>query len=253
VTPLWTREPEAGSNRDANVFLVCFGANIREDVPLAASRFGIPDRRSAELVDVREHDRASAPEWFDGWRSGALRAVAELQLGPALSELDAADRCFTLEVSLPEPSDLGYLQAAWALARWLVARGATIVLDVHAGRYLRGASMAAPDAEFDVQREVSLILEADSDEPEAEQILHTRGLRKFGRPDIVSRCDPSDAEMFGAIIWELADGMAHGFLPQLPRHGVDLDEDTTLYLVEDSDGEYEELLGLNNDARLLEA
>jgi hypothetical protein len=251
VVPLWAREPASKSEREAQVLLVVFAQSLRDDVPLSAGRFGIPDKRSAELVDVREHERASAPEWFDGWRSGALRSIAEDDLGSALSDLDAADRCFTLEASLTEPPDLGYLQATWAVARWLVARGATVVLDVHAGRYLRGASLPEPDASFDVRRELNLIFETEPSEPGGGHILHTRGLRKFARPDVVSVCDPKDVELFADIVWQLADGMAQGFLPALPRHGVDVDEDTTLYLVEDEQGAYAELLGLNNDARVL--
>lgn len=250
--PLWPREHSTQSDREAHVFLVCFAADLRDDVPLSASRFGIPDRRSLEAFDVREHDRATTPEWFDGWRSDALRTVAESDLGPALSDLDAADRCITLEATLAEPGDLGYLQAAWGLARWLVERGATVVLDAHAGRYSRGTSLPPADSEFDVRREVSLIFETEPDEGAPGHILHTRGLRKFGRPDIVTLCKPAEVQVLSEILWELADGMAQGFLPALPRQGVDVDDETTLYLVEDPDREYEELLGLNNDARLLE-
>lgn len=252
VVPLWTRDPEAGSDRVAHVLLVCFASSLRDDVALSASRFGIPDKRSVELFEVREHVHSADPAWFDGWRSDALRSIAESDLGEALAELDAADRCVTLEVSLPEPADLGYLQAAWGLARWLVERGASVVLDVHAGRYLRGASLAAADADFEVRRELSVILESEPNEPGSGHILHTRGLRKFGRPDLVTLCDPEDAEAIAGLFWEIAEGMARGFLPALPRHGLDVDDETTFYLVEDRDHAFAELLGLNNDARVLE-
>lgn len=250
--PLWPRDLSTRSEREAHVFLVCFGVSFSNDVPLSANRFGIPDKRSAAAYDVREHDRAANAAWFDGWRSGALRMVAESDLGTSLADLDAAEHCFTLEGVFVEPTDLGYLQAAWGLARWLVARGATVVLDAHAGRFVSGASLPPSEAELDVRREVNLIFETEPHQAAGGHILHTRGLRKFGRPDIVTICDEDEVEALSGIIWELADGMARGFLPELPRHGVDVDEETALYLVEDVDREYEELLALDNDARLLE-
>jgi hypothetical protein len=250
--PLWTRDSALDSEREAHVMLVCFAAGpLRDDVPFVASQFGAPSPESVAQVELRQHLRESAPEWFDGWRSGACRTIAEHQLEAALPELDAADRCTTIELCLPEPPDLGYLQTAWALARWLVARGAAIVLDVHAARYLQGSELPPPDAELEIEREVSLIFESDPTEPGGGHVLHTRGMKKLARPDIVAVCDPDDEELFADVLWQLADGMARGFLPELPRQGVDLDEETTLYLVQDAGDELAEKLGLNNDARLL--
>jgi hypothetical protein len=40
-------------------------------------------------------------------------------------------------------------------------------------------------------------------------------------------------------------------MPELPRHGVDLEDDVSLYLVEDKAERYATQLGLNNDARVL--
>lgn len=250
--PVWVRESATSSDRCAEILLVCFAAgDLREDVKLQVDRFGVPTKDSIQQVDVRQHLRSDNPEWFDNWRTDACHRIAMTDLGDRIADLDAADRCFTLSTTVSEPTDLAYLQATWAIARWLVARGATVVLDAYGMRYIAGAELPPP-GEFDVQNEVSMIFETDADEGAGGHVLHTRGMRKFGRPDVVTIVQPDEREMFAEILWQLAGGMAQGFLPALPKHGVDLDEATTLYLVADEGDRYASKLGLNNDARVLE-
>lgn len=249
--PLWTRDDMSPSDRRAQVLLVCFASGpLRDDVALEASVFGVPSKEAVGLVDVREHARSADPEWFDGWRSQSLRVVAEHDLEGDISALDAADRCFTLDVDLPDAPDLGYLQAAWALSRWLVARGASVVLDTQAARYWRGKELPAVGDGFDIRDQVQVVFETDATQPDGSHVLHTRGLAKFARPDIVALCEPDDADMLAEIMGEIADALAHGFLPALPAQGLDIDDDT-LYLVEDAGGKLAEQLGLNNEARIL--
>ncbi len=249
--PTWPRENAVpGSGRVAEVFMTVFASGpLRDDVKLQVGRFGVPNKESVQAIDVREHLRSDAAPWFDQWRSGALRNIAESDLGPGgLAELDRADRCLTLEVKTDEPSDLAHLQAVWAYVRFLIARGATTVLDVYAARFFTAAEVGEP-GELDLDREMKLIFETDEDEPGLGHIMHTRGMKKFGRPDVVVQCDPADAEILADVVWQLAGGMAQGFLPALPRHGVDLSDDVTLYLVEDA--ALVERLNLQNDGRVL--
>ncbi|MBS2013960.1 MAG: hypothetical protein JST00_13810 [Deltaproteobacteria bacterium] len=77
-------------------------------------------------------------------------------------------------------------------------------------------------------------------------------MRTFSRAGRFRPSQPEERELFAEVLWQLASGMAHGFLPALPRHGVDLDEATTFYLVADEGGRFASKLGLDNDARVLE-
>lgn len=155
-------------------------------------------------------------------------------------------------MSVVSPGDFGYLQAAWAIARWFVERGATVVLDPHAGKFLGAEQVRAvsPDARFDVQRELLVVIETDARTPGGDHVLHTRGMRKLGRPDLVAFIGPDDVRAAAEVVRQLSSAIGDGPLPVGPRHGVDVTDRVTLYLVPDSVG-MAETLGLNNDALLL--
>lgn len=77
-------------------------------------------------------------------------------------------------------------------------------------------------------------------------------MRKFARPDLVAAVTPADAPLIADVFLQIADGMAQGFMPALPRHGIDLAEHLTLYLTPPPpDDAIATRLGLNNDALLL--
>jgi hypothetical protein len=251
LVPIWARDA-VPVERDANVLFVCFAsATLRDDVKLQVDRFGVSSVASFRAVDVREHRREASPEWFDNWRSGPLRAIASGCLGGDLSALDAADRCFTFDVTARDPADLAHLQSIWAVSRWFFERGASVLLDAHAMRFLTASAVPDPRAVFDVKCEVSLVVETDATEPNGGHVVHTRGLRKVGRPDVVAVCSPEDVDLVADVIWQVAAGMAAGFLPALPRHGIDVTESESWYLVADDGDRFAQRLGLNNDARVL--
>ena len=248
--PLWPRNAPP-DDHVAEIVLVCFSrGRLRDDVPLRVDLCGLPSRESFALADIRTHPRAENPEWFDNWRSGAAGIVAKDHLGARIADLEAADTCCSISVSLTPGADFGYLQAAWAIARHVVERGATVILDAHAARFLEGSKIrAVPDA-FDVQRELLTVIESDSRTPGGDHIMHTRGMRKLGRPDVGALVGPEDVRVAASIIRQITNAIGNGPLPMKPRHGVDVSENVTLYLVPDP-GQLAEDVGLNNDAILL--
>lgn len=248
---LWTYATEPAAPRAPHVMLVAFGAGaLAENVPVSLSKFGLPSADHVGLLDLRSISRSADPAWFDGWRSGSLRTIAADDLGASLAELDGADCAHVVQAAPQAPGDLGYLQAAWGMARHLVARGAGVVLDVHAMTFHRGAVLPPPDAALDVAHELRIVFETDSTRQDGAHALHTRGLRKFGAPDLVALCSPGDARLVSDVIAQLADAVARGGDLALPRHGVDLDAGTTWYAIDDEHG-LADLLGLNNAARVL--
>jgi hypothetical protein len=249
---LWTFATAPETARTPHVMLVAFSAgSLADNVPLSLSKYGVPSAEHAANLDVRTIARTVDPGWFDGWRNGSLRAIAADDLdAAALGALDAADHAHVVQASPDGAADLGYLQAAWGVTRHLVARGAGVVLDVHAMRFHRGDALAAADAPLDVTREVRIVFESDSTRKDGAHALHTRGLKKFGAPDLVALCSPGDALLVSDVIVQLADAVARGGDLELPRHGVDLEAGTTWYAVDDEHG-LADILGLNNRARIL--
>lgn len=252
--PLWTRDAYQRTNRHAEVLLVCFSAGpLTEGPRLDARRFGVPSQKSVEMLDIRRQERTAEAAIFDGWREEPLRTIAARDLGDDLALLDAADQCHLIRASLPDQPDLGYVQAAWAVARWMCLRGATVVFDGHAVRFHTGEKiMAQPaDAPLDIKREVGFVFEPDVDVGADGHFVHTRGMIKLARPDVVAVCGVEDVDLVVEIMRELAAGMARGLMPEATRHGVELSQGLSLYLGDPRPGLGVARLHLNNDATLL--
>ena len=238
TTTRWQFETIPSRARQAQVVIAVFGRGpLGEGEPLDA-RVG------------RTITRAADPRWFDQWRTGSLRAIAEADLGARLAALDEADHVHLIAIEVAAPRDLGYLQEAWAIARRLVARGAAVLLDVQAMRYLEGRALPPADAPLDVAREVRRVFEASSQRPDQAHALHTRGMRKFGAPDSIALCSEPDTRLVGHALGRLAEAVALGVELAVPRHAVEVAPGLTWYVVEDEHG-LGELLQLNNRARVV--
>ena len=252
--PLWTRDTHRPTDRAASVFLVCFSQGpLRDDILLDPQRFGVPAEEAVALVNVRRQERNQDPKTFDGWRTGAFRTAGARDLGDSLSLLDAADECQLIRVGVSDRADLGYLQVCWALARWMCARGAGVVLDGHAGRFWKGSTIAnlPPNAPFDIDREISIVLENEPSFGEQGHFIHTRGMVKMARPDVVSVCAPEDSAVVAELLKQLALGMAQGLVPKTPRHSVRFAESLSVALGTPPDDIDIPRLRLNNDAVLV--
>lgn len=180
---------------------------------MSAARFGLPSSPSDAMkqVDVRELTREVDPAWFDGFRSGSLRAIATQALGD-VSALDSATQLTAVLISRPDADDLVHLQAGWAVAKWLVERGVSVVLDAQTNRFWKGEDLADWPANrpFALSTDVNLVVEAEPTSPTA--TIHTRGLQKFGRHDLVVRDVPGErwdavAGLVRALAMQLADGV----------------------------------------------
>lgn len=209
----WQRGDRRATGRVADAMLLAFHRGpLRGDVPLDLDRFGVPGPAALEVLEVREHDDAG---WLAGWRGGAMRDLAAEQLGGALAALDGCDRCHAIRAIIADPAELTYLQAMWALARWLVARGAVVVLDVFPLRYWPAAAVAGwdPTAPIDPAREIALVCQAARPESATGQLVHTRGLGKVARPDLVAVCEPARLREAAEVVAALAARLVDGYMP----------------------------------------
>lgn len=244
----WGR-PLFQSGGQPNVFhLFCFSKGPLADAVQPVAHFGLPNEDAMRFVQVQTLPREVEPAWFDGFRSGALRALASESLGDALALLDAATQMTVIVVQRPDSPDLAHLQAGWAVAKQCIARGSQVVLDAQCNRFWSAQEVAQwPNHRpLALSTDVTFIVEA---EPAASHaIVHTRGLAKFGRADLIvegvpqSRWDAVSAllrvfasqAMLGAVF---ADGQ------QMPIEGG-----TAVFTAAKSDP-----LHLNNQSMLVTA
>lgn len=248
TAPHWTRSGR-GAGRRADVVLIAFHTGPLRDVPLSEAGFGLPGRDAVDRLDVRYHG-AEALGWLDGFRRGALRTIATQDLGD-LAILDAADGCVTVRADVSDPQDLVFLQAAWGVTRWLCARGAKVVLDARATRFWTsaGALAVAPDAPFDVRRELTVVAQTSATPGLGGHVLHTRGAVKVGCPDLVTVVATDDRSAATEALWDIAATLADGWVPATGegfRAGV-----IPLFLIPAPPGSFVEALHLENDAMLV--
>ncbi len=246
----WKFATQPAQPRAPHVMLAAFSRGpLHGEVALSASQFGAPSQVALELCSLRTIERRADPAWFDGWRQGSMRNIAKNDLGD-LAALDAADHVHVILSEPPAPADLGYLQAAWALARYVVAGGASVVVDAHAMMFLPAGRLQPAGAPLDVTREVRTVYETDATRDDGAHAIHTRGLRKFGAPDIVALCTDRDARFVGHAIAELADAVARGTDLATPKHAVEVAPGVRWFAVED-EHRLADILHLNNEARVL--
>jgi hypothetical protein len=246
----WTFATPPATPRSPEVVLVAFTQGpLQGSAELSAGRLGAP-KAALEACELRTIERRIDPRWFDAWRSGSLRTIATTDLGADLAELDAADHAHVIVTAPAAPTDLTYLQGAWALARYTIDRGAAIVLDAHAMTYMPARSVQPADEPLDIKREVRVVYETSSTRGDGAHALHTRGMRKFGAPDLIALCSDTDARFIGHAITELSESVARGTDLALPRHAVRVAPGVTWMAVEDEHG-VADILQLNNTARVL--
>ena len=209
----WPRRGKP-DGRTASVILFAFSASpLPSPLPLNRVKHGVPDGDGMKHVGVASIAREQAPEWFAGFFSEPGATMARGELGPAVYEA-AATSTFVhrIDAEIVSPPDLGYLQAAWALARCAGDTGATAVLDAHSLRWWSRETIRSwkLDAPFDVDREITLVLETDPASG-GSQLLHTRGMAKLARPDLVIAIeDPAESGTLAKALRELARRAATG-------------------------------------------
>lgn len=214
--PAWSRPLFQESPQPTKILFVCFGRAPLAEVEISGARFGLPSRELAAQVDVREHRREAKPGWFESWWGDAFGTIAQRDLGQSLPLLTHSDVCFTLSLTIPDQADLAPLQTVWGLSRWLCARGASVVLDVHAFRYrTRMEVEALPFEESDVERDVKIVLET-APTRDGLHLMHTRGLCKAARPELLSFIRPDDADAMGRFMSQVARTLLEGAVaPQI--------------------------------------
>lgn len=208
--PAWPRPYFKPSDLPTKIVFACFGSAPLGPLALDRARFGLPAFAVEGRIELHEHRREATRAWFEAWWGGAFGVIAERDLAGDLSLLTTSDLCVTLRVELPDQPDLAALQTVWGLSRWLCARGASVVLDVHAFRFRTRSDVEAMSFDSsDVERDVKIVLETDPTQ-DGLHLLHTRGLCKMARPELMCFIRPEDAAPLGRFVNQIARTMMEG-------------------------------------------
>lgn len=177
----WPRphfEPNGG---DASLFYAVYGPPPPNyDISRETYRCtGLPDG-----LDMLAYGPESHPEVVDSFRQGFLWESLK-QDDPKLAiDVSMQRECFVLHGDVVDPIDLNYFRNVIGLITFLLDAGAVAVYDPYMLKWWSAAAwraeVFAPEQRSPLTHVVILV----SQEENGTAWFHTRGMRKFGRPDI---------------------------------------------------------------------
>lgn len=202
----WGRPHFETGGGDAFVFYVIYGGGL-DELELSAKKYrthGLPE--GVEAFGQKRGDPGSAFELCEGLFGDML--AAEM---PAVAEsVKKADRCTVVRGEVSDPPTLEFLRDTIGVATALLDRGAAL-LDAQAFRWFDPKTWRAEIFEPDAPAPNNHVTILESPEEDGLTWVHTRGMRKFGRPDLSVRAVPAEhRESVHALVNRLIELQALG-------------------------------------------
>jgi hypothetical protein len=218
--PRWPRPHWRDSGAKALHLWFVFG-DFAHDVRIDAARYRT--RGTPSGVDVVRYAHASIRAW-DGYPlGGTMGKLFESENATLFSRALAARDCLVLRGEIADPADLDGLRDLVGTITALVDLGGVAVVDPQM------LSLFDPDewrkrffesGEF-IARDHVAILASEDDGAYRRQWIHTRGMRKFARPDIgIWNVPPEYAGHAGQLAERFADFQARGGIVEEGREIV---------------------------------
>jgi hypothetical protein len=207
----WERPYFEASIADASIYYVAYGKPPKS-WNISGSEYrvsGIP-----EGINIHTYGPDVNPETLDRFRNGYLWDQILKEKPSFASQIFEETECLIIQGSLHNPETLNYFRDLTGLIQWLFDSGIKGVFDPHAFLWW------TPEAWDEIFHKAEAAPHSHVmifTSPENGKIwLHTRGMRKFGRPDISIRGCPFDRvndagklinkfieiQSFGAVILE---------------------------------------------------
>jgi hypothetical protein len=214
----WTRPRWTPTGRDASLFFFIPGQPPTGGLEISRSRHhfeAFPDG-----LQISSHERSADPAWFDGFfaRPGLGFSLDE-ESGDAAATVRAAPRGTVARGDFADPPDLAYLRNSMAVVSAILEQGGLAVLDLLSCRWWspeRWLARFVTSSEFEIEDHVGIVV-SDDEENHPGLWMHTRGLRKFGRPDLQIRHVPGEwsednplVQAAGGLLNHLAGNLCRG-------------------------------------------
>jgi hypothetical protein len=234
----WERKYYAESDGEAFLFYVAFG-NISQDMHLEERKYrcsGVPAG-----FELSTYDKVRDADVFDGFLEGYLWEQLNT-VNPRLARtIQRSSTCAVFRGSQKNPETLDYLRDCVGLLTFLLDNGACSIYDPQMFHWWTPEQWHERlfDPAAAVPTHHVMILFSEEEGPKDLFWVHTRGMRKFGRPDIsvhrvgrkyedavIDLCNRFiEYEAFGGLIPE-GQEIRMALLPPggVAHHGGDLDD-----------------------------
>lgn len=169
------------------MFYLVYGAQV-ETISISSGKYrydGIPDG-----IKMMAYGPDMHPEVVDSFRTGYLWNELRITDPSLASTVAAQTRCMILRGTTADKPTLNYFRNTIGLLTYLLDNGGVSIFDPQSFKWWSRSEWMSKvfDPGAPQPREHVVILVSDEDD--GTQWYHTRGLRKFGRPDLSLRSVP---------------------------------------------------------------
>jgi len=162
------------------LFYVVYGP-VPSEFTISQSHFrcaGIPNG-----IEITAYGPSTKPEVLDTFRSGYLWDELLKSNNTLADDITNQNECLVIKGDVKDHDDLNYFRDVIGLIQWLLDSGGVAVYDPQSFRWWSADIWRNNAFESDSGSPRNHVTILTSEEEQGEWI-HTRGLRKFGRPDL---------------------------------------------------------------------
>ena len=182
--PAWPRPRWAPGGKDPFLFYVVYGAadTTRAFPPEVYNSARIPAG-----LDAMAYGPAAHPEVVASFREGYAWDQLRAENPRLAAEVAAEDRCLILKGEVADPPTLNYLRDAVGFLAWCLDGGGIAVYDPQTLTWWEPSAWRSEIWQGGEAALHSHVVILASEDAGGTAWIHTRGLRKFGRPDLSIR------------------------------------------------------------------
>ncbi|WP_257165345.1 hypothetical protein [Bradyrhizobium sp. SRS-191] len=177
----WPRPQFAAGGNNPFLFYVVFG---RVDFAQPLSRIAYRTEGIPEGVELMGYSPTVHPDVVSGFRSGFLwdRLIST---DPELAaQIAAQDSCLVIRGEVDDPPTLNYFRDVSGLLTFCLDAGGVAIYDPQMFKWWRPSEWRARAFDSGQSALHEHVVTLVSEDADGTEWYHTRGLRKFGRPDI---------------------------------------------------------------------
>lgn len=210
--PEWPRSYwQPGIDNDVLLQFFVFGKFDPHEMVIPARRYGSPGLPAG--VDIKRFQNLELRKWEGYPLSGTLGEIVRDEAPQAYEQARIAPEVLLVRGQLQDSPSLDYLRDTLGVLAALLDIGGRVILDPQIMGLLDAAAWrerylvpgGAPP------RNHVLILRSDEPDGSGRSWVHTRGMRKFGRPDLSFRRIPArELDRVGALCEKLVEMQALG-------------------------------------------